>query len=192
MLTASLHAGSGQRRKAKDDKGKLSSRPSSGKVYSPMDALTARMPGGSALRSPHTPDASPAAAQAPLAAAASAPTAPVQPAATAPPDLVPTAAPLPPLGAATAAAVTAISKAGATPGHPPGAVAVTISAAAPQVAAAVPAEPAAVAGLGLTVATDAAEKQPGSKAGPGRPPGSKGTPRQNGRRITTRYCADTV
>ena len=156
-------AGIGQRRKTKEDKGKVS-RPSSAKPFGSMDSLTVRVPSGSAVRSPpaaETPKAAAAAAQTPASA-------PAQLAASAPPDLVPAAAPLPPLGAATAAAVAAISKAGATPGSSPGAVAVTISAGDPQKD---PGE---------------AAKPPVGKPGPSRPPGIKADC-QNGRRITTRY-----
>ena len=156
-------AGIGQRRKTKEDKGKVS-RPSSAKPFGSMDSLTVRVPSGSAVRSPpaaETPRAAAAAVQTPASA-------PAQLASSAPPDLVPAAAPLPPLGAATAAAVAAISKAGATPGSSPGAVAVTISAGDLQKDPSEAAKPAV------------------GKPGPSRPQGIKAD-RQNGRRITTRY-----
>ena len=156
-------AGIGQRRKTKEDKGKVS-RPSSAKPFGSMDSLTVRVPSGSAVRSPpaaETPKAAAAGAQTPASA-------PAQLASSAPPDLVPAAAPLPPLGAATAAAVAAISKAGATPGSSPGAVAVTISAGDLQKDPSEAAKPAM------------------GKPGPSRLPGVKAD-RQNGRRITTRY-----
>ena len=173
-------AGAGQRRKTKDDKGKLS-RPSSGKVFGSLDALTARAPRGSAVRSPHAGSAPEADAQ----LAQKVPAAPAQPAATAPPDLVPAAAPLPPLGAATAAAVAAISKAGATLGVSPGAVAVTISAAEPQKGG-VTETPAAALMSKVKATPGEAAKQPASKPGPGRSAAGKPT-RQNGRRVSTRY-----
>ena len=176
-------AGVGQRRKTKDDKGKLS-RPSSGKVYSSLDALTMRMPGSSAAQTPRAADASAAEARPALAASASAPAASAKPAATAPPDLVPTTASLPPLGAATAAAVAAISRAGANPSTSPGAVAITVRAAAPENGGA--AETPEAAPDKTTETPSEAAKPPPSKPGAGKPDVSKPS-RQNGRRITTRY-----
>ncbi|CAL5223173.1 g5644 [Coccomyxa viridis] len=177
-------AGAGQRRKPKDDKGKLS-RPSSGKVYSSLDALTARLPGGSAAQTPRAAETPAADARPVLAASASAPVASAQPAATVPPDPMPATASLQPLGAAAAAAVAAISKAGANPGISLGAAAITLSAAAPENGGAIP--PGAAPDKGTETPSEAA-KQPASKPGPAKPDGGKSS-RQNGRRITTRGLA---
>ena len=186
--TASIHgglivshtAGAGQRRKPKDDKGKLS-RPNSGKVFSSLDTLTVRMPGGSAVHSPRASEPSAAEARPALVASASAPAASAQPAATVPLSLVPTTAPLPPLGAATAAAAAATGKAGTTPSPSPGAMAVTANGekgGADGLPGVVPDQ--------ITENPDEVAKQPVSKSGPGKPDGSKAH-QQNGRRITTRY-----
>ena len=180
--TLPLSAGAGQRRKPKDDKGKLS-RPSSGKVYSTLDALTMRAPGGSAAQTPRAADTPAADARPALAASLSAPAASAQPAAPAPPDPLPATASLPPLGAATVAAVAAVSKAGANPGVSPAAVAPTLSAAAPENGA-TEAAPGAAPDKATGTPREAV-KEPVSKPGPAKPDGGKPNC-QNGRRITTR------